>query len=35
MLSAIGVTPGGSLIGFDAARARSMLENLDWVASAT
>jgi cell division protein FtsQ len=35
LLSAIGVTPGGSLIGFDAARARALLENLDWVAQAT
>jgi cell division protein FtsQ len=34
LLSAIGVQPGGSLVGFDAARARSLLENLDWVASA-
>ncbi len=34
LLSAIGVTPGGSLVGFDAARARALLENLDWVASA-
>lgn len=34
LLSAIGVQPGGSLVGFDAARARALLENLDWVASA-
>src|SRR6266545_4367114 len=34
VLSAIGVEPGGSLIGFDANRARKLLENLDWVASA-
>lgn len=34
LLSALGVQPGGSLVGFDAARARSLLENLDWVASA-
>ncbi len=34
VLSAIGVAPGGSLIGFDAGRARALLENLDWVASA-
>jgi cell division protein FtsQ len=33
-LAAIGVEPGGSLIGFDANRARKLLENLDWVASA-
>jgi cell division protein FtsQ len=35
LLSAIGVTPGGSLVGFDAGRARALLENLDWVAQAT
>ncbi|WP_119268254.1 cell division protein FtsQ/DivIB [Taklimakanibacter deserti] len=35
LLSAIGVTPGGSLVGFDAVRARALLENLDWVAQAT
>lgn len=34
VLSAIGVTPGGSLIGFDAAQARKLLENLDWADSA-
>lgn len=34
VLSAMGVQPGGSLIGFDANRARNILENLDWVASA-
>jgi cell division protein FtsQ len=31
LLAAIGVSPGGSLIGFDAVQARSILENLDWV----
>lgn len=35
LLSAIGVTPGGSLVGFDAVRSRALLENLDWVAQAT
>ena len=35
LLSAIGVTPGGPLVGFDAVRARALLENLDWVAQAT
>jgi cell division protein FtsQ len=35
LLSAIGVMPGGSLVGFDAVRARALLENLDWVAQAT
>lgn len=34
VLKAIGVMPGGSLIGFDAARAKQLLENLDWVAAA-
>ena len=34
VLKAIGVMPGGSLIGFDAAQAKQLLENLDWVASA-
>jgi cell division protein FtsQ len=34
VLAAIGVSPGGSLIGFDAGQARRLLENLDWVASA-
>lgn len=31
LLAAISVTPGGSLIGFDAARAKRILENLDWI----
>jgi cell division protein FtsQ len=34
VLAAIGVQPGSSLIGFDANRARKLLENMDWVASA-
>ncbi|MFN4142050.1 cell division protein FtsQ/DivIB [Aestuariivirga sp.] len=34
LLAAIGVQPGGSLIGFDAGRARRILEGLDWVESA-
>jgi len=34
LLAAIGVSPGGSLIGFDAPAARRTLEDLDWVASA-
>lgn len=34
LLSAIGVEPGGSLIGFDAVQARSILQNLDWVETA-
>lgn len=35
LLAVIGVKPGGSLIGFDAARARHVLEALDWVQSAS
>ncbi len=35
LLSSIGVRPGGSLIGFDAARARRLIESLDWVQSAS
>lgn len=34
VLSAIGVQPGSSLIGFEAGNAKQLLENLDWVASA-
>lgn len=34
LLAAIGVTPGGSMVGFDAAVAKRILENLDWVAAA-
>jgi cell division protein FtsQ len=34
VLAAIGVQPGASLIGFDANRARKLLENMDWVSSA-
>jgi len=35
VLKAIGVKPGGSLIGFDANKARSILLNLDWVQEAS
>ena len=35
LLSALGIKPGGSLIGFDAENAKALLENLDWVATAT
>jgi cell division protein FtsQ len=35
VLMALGVKPGGSLIGFDAENAKALLENLDWVATAT
>lgn len=31
LLSAVGVEPGGSLIGFDAVQARNILQNLDWI----
>lgn len=34
LLAAIGVNPGGSLIGFDAAMAKRILENLDWIEDA-
>jgi len=34
VLKAIGVTPGSSLLGFDAAEAARLLEALDWVQSA-
>jgi len=34
LLAAIGVQPGGSLIGFDAVQARNILENLDWIENA-
>ncbi|WP_373505386.1 cell division protein FtsQ/DivIB [Aestuariivirga sp.] len=34
LLGAIGIAPGGSLIGFDAAVARRILENLDWIEAA-
>jgi cell division protein FtsQ len=34
LLTTIGVAPGGSLMGFDAAQAHRLLESLDWVASA-
>ena len=35
VLAAIGVRPGASLLGFDPARARQTLENIDWVRSAS
>jgi cell division protein FtsQ len=34
VLTALDVKPGGSLVGFDAANAKALLENLDWVSSA-
>lgn len=35
VLKAIGIKPGGSLVGFDANHARSILLNLDWVQEAS
>jgi len=35
LLTALGIRPGESLIGFDAANAKALLENLDWVSTAT
>jgi len=35
LLTALGIKPGGSLIGFDAANAKALLENLDSVSTAT
>ncbi len=34
VLAAIGVTPRAALVGFEPARARRLLENLDWVKTA-
>ena len=34
VLAAVGVTPGGPLVGFQPAEARRTLESLDWVESA-
>lgn len=34
VLAAVGVTPGGPLVGFQPAEARRALESLDWVESA-
>jgi cell division protein FtsQ len=35
LLGALGVVPGGSLVGFDAGAARYKLESMDWVAAAS
>jgi cell division protein FtsQ len=35
VLAALGIAPGSSLIGFDPAIAKRLLENLDWVEEAT
>jgi cell division protein FtsQ len=34
VLAALGLRPGGSLVGFDAGDAKNLLEGLDWVSSA-
>ena len=34
VLAALGLRPGGSLVGFDAGNAKVVLEGLDWVSSA-
>ncbi len=34
VLAALGLRPGGSLVGFDAGGAKTVLEGLDWVSSA-
>jgi cell division protein FtsQ len=35
LLGALGVIPGGSLVGFDAGAARSKLQSMDWVSAAS
>jgi cell division protein FtsQ len=35
LLTALNVTPGGSLVQFDAVEARHTLESIDWIASAS
>jgi cell division protein FtsQ len=35
VLNLIGIKPGGTLLGFDAKKARTKLQELDWVDSAT
>jgi cell division protein FtsQ len=35
LLAALGLKPGANLVGFDADKAKQLLENLDWVAAAT
>ncbi len=34
VLNALDIKPGGSLVGFNAANAKALLENLDWVSTA-
>jgi cell division protein FtsQ len=35
ILQTLGVTPGGSLVRFDAGQARSILQNMNWVSAAS
>jgi cell division protein FtsQ len=35
LLAALGVTPGGSLVSFDAGQARRMLEGMNWISAAS
>jgi cell division protein FtsQ len=35
LLAELGITPGGSLVGFDAGQARFKLQNMDWVSAAS
>jgi cell division protein FtsQ len=35
LLAALGVTPGGSLVSFDAGQARRLLEGMNWISTAS
>jgi cell division protein FtsQ len=35
LLAELGISPGGSLVGFDAGQARYKLQNMDWVSAAS
>lgn len=35
LLAALGVTPGGSLVSFDAGQARRLLEGMNWISAAS